>query len=590
MQHLGFSIMIEDIKKNLTWSMTDRVIPGTFKARRESVSFAVYMDSIEAGQYGSDPAAYRVIVWRLGQPRYYRLTNPKVHNDRVLFQATQLQGTMNDRPYTQLWSKTGVDGWRMVPETEFIGSVPSSFSTDMTGRLYAALRNNRNYFNTYGLIWTYEPDPRSVNGIVGVTFKLSYRMEPNANLIIGRVTSLSPYTVETIDTFFMGGGGTPLPGSTPTDRDVTVLFSAKPTQRFVFQFMPNVNGTTYNPGSANPEGTWFIEISNIRLVSNVSLSASTTLTVAATAGTNVLITVGSTANMIVGQEIVIGVMNFFMSDRTTIKEIVSATQFRADLAFSHPIGDYARTIRITERQIITDMITQIGVQSGTPYWLEEGAAMVQNSGRDIIKADWVDVPPIEVIKELASDIFYTYGVNPQGTVYFYPQGQNARRWIVDADTLEIGRPIDGSTHQLYNRIYARYTDSNGRVQITAPADDLAAQARDQIVRSHTIDVETTSLAIAEQARNIALLDMAARPIESAITSSYILTPHGSIVPADSVDEDDTITIRNISAAFSDPALTDIPVYEVEIDAENGQPTIVPKAPIPRLDRFLARTK
>lgn len=594
-QHLGFSVDIENpiADQLFSMSMTDRIIPGTFRVNRKGVSFAVYMDSIEASRYISAPMAYRVVVTRLGQPSYYQLSTPKAAGDRVQFQASSPESTLDNLEYTRLWSHAGVAGWRLLEETELATSVPTWYNTDQRDRLYGALKNNTTYdYNVQLLQWAYEIDIRQTAGLVGVSFEVRYRLPQNAELRIDRSPHGPVYsnlgTLATHTIFGAGAGA----GTTPTQSSMIAHFSANPADVLTIRLLPNLNPVTpLATGAANPEGTWFIEITNIRIVSSVDMAVDTALTAGPAAGTNALITVANTAKMIPGQEVYIGVFGDQGGERTIVNSIVSTTQFRADLTLGHATPNHVKTLRIAEREIIADMaaaLTFPGRDHVYPYWVYDKIAFVQNAGVDLENAAWIGASPRDVLAALAKAPSYTYGVNRQGHIYFYPPGQNSRAWAVDASAIEIGRPIKGSARQVYNRVQVLYRDQDGYPQITPIAEDLLSQDQQGVIRQHVLTIDTTSDATALAARDISLLDTTDRPIESGIQCAYLMNLLGGIVPADSADDGDLITIRNTSMTWDDPALSDITIYEVEIDAENGQPTIVPQAPLARLDRFLAR--
>lgn len=578
-----FTVDIEDIRQNRTVAaMTDLIIPGSLKVTRAGVAWEIWGNEWEASRYTSHPQAYRVTVTRLGEQRYYRLTAPNVIGNRIQFNAASLSACLSDLEYTRLWSQTGIAAWNEATKDDMTALSPALYQHDMQKRLYATLVEN-GYYNTNldGFAWFIEKNKLQSDGLLGVALDYDLNIPFGFYFEVLGISHTRPWAISAT-AFSAPPLGAVYPGSmcarfaTPVDIIMIRLIN---------------KGAAFNAVGVIT-GTQYVKLTAVRVVSTLANTTNTTTTAALVAGSNVLIPVGSTANMVIGQDVYLGTAAgsdaLENTERTQVLSIVSATQFRANLAKAHVTNVTVRTLRVTERTIIADLIAKH--QAVNPGWLQTAIGKVQDSGEDKTDAVYVKTLPIDVLRQLATRYSYAFGVDQQGFVYFYPAALYARRWMVDAAGVQLNRPMIGQAKQLYTSVQAEYADSDGRQQVTTVATNTGAALQTGLVRSRTITVATTSATEAATARDLALADTSAWPIEAALACEYVMTEQGAISVADAVAENDTITIRNISAAWGDQNVREIPVYEVEITAETGQITIVPATPISRLDRYLARIK
>jgi hypothetical protein len=585
-QNLGYGVALQDILTGEIINHTDRIIPGTFRINRTGISYAVYMNAYEAARYTADIRVYKIIATRLGDDRVFRLITPKVQSDRVIFNGAPLTSALDDGDLNFFFSTRDITRWKAATEDDTSGVTPAKYQTSepgSNGRPYAGLIEGLSYRNGLdGYGWFFETNKLHTAGITYVAFEFQQSLPAGWQVQILRLSRGRPWG-------YVGSAW----AATPTAPGILVALAVPVTAcDIVLIWIVNQSGATYVP-PANTTGQYYMAIYNIRTMGYSGGNTATTTTGATVPTTNGAIPVVSTAGMVVGADAYIdsaaAASALTNSERVKILAIDSATQFRATTSKAHALGVTVRTQRVTERGVADRLFnTVLNANAG---WVINGAAgLIQTTGRDLEESEWYKTKPSAIMTELAKRDSFAWGVTPAGYLYFYPEGTYARTWLIDADKLDINRPIEGQSGQFRNSVRAEYTDASGAQQLTAFANNEASIKGSGLTRSTTIVVDTTDQATAESIRDLALADGSNRPIEAAVSADCLMNSAGIITAADSPEPGDYLIIRNVSAVWDDADISIIPIRDVELDPETGRPTIIPSAPIQTLDRYLARIK
>jgi hypothetical protein len=342
----------------------------------------------------------------------------------------------------------------------------------------------------------------------------------------------------------------------------------------------NLTGASYL--YAGETGAAYAKMTNIRVATSATNLVNTTVTSGAIGIGAAAPVVANIANIYLGQRLVI---NSGAADSESVIVTglnVGASTFVATFAKAHLAGATVRAIVIYDDEVVEHMLGQVTALNPTGG-LRESPALIMSSGRDLFDKGWVDAAPRDVLRDLAGPADYVYGVQADGALSYHPRGTGARAWLVRAADIELSRPVEG----LVNDVRAAY-DDNGMRAVTAYAEDSMSIGANGLTRRRTIDAGTGSSDEAQAIRDTYLDDHATRAARSSITFRRLFDRSGVEYPVDSVQPGDTITISNLPAALSSQALRTFTVAEAAVDLKTGLPSVVPEAPLPRLDVLLAQ--
>jgi hypothetical protein len=499
----------------------------------------------------------------------------------LLLQALGAWRSLSDDRYTALWSKTTLDGFRPIRDTELAGAMPDRYEFDTNSRLYIAPRKNSTLGTTggakLGMLVFQLPDD-STRDIIGAQFAFTYTF-PAANWRVAFQTRNDDFSgIANAWIVTVGGAGT-------VSGAVHVTFAAA---RIVDAFLDfNAADAVY----AGETGANFLRITRLRLVTSTANRVNTTLTANRNAGTNVTATVGSTSGMYVGMELVIDSTNA-NSEIVTVLSIGSSTQFNATFANNHTSGQAVQGFRILADEIAKDIVSQVATLNSSQ--LSASTSLIQSPGLDLLNQSFEDADMAEVLTRLAAlgdnqtpPRRWEVGVLDGRRLHFRPEGDAARSWVVDVTDLEIARSLEA----LANKVYAVYKDAAGRALRAAATTDAASVLRAGVTRRTAVSADTTSTIEAGVIQAAALAD-AADPIPRAsIRFERLYDASGGRWPVSAARPGDTLTIRNLPQTVSGGAIDRVRTWRIahtSYDPVAGTLDLEPAIPIPSLETLLAR--
>jgi hypothetical protein len=478
---------------------------------------------------------------------------------------------LSDVLYTGLWSASGVSGW--AEEGPGISSnlttwAPQLYDFEFTERIVVRLIKGTTY-----------PAAGARRG--GVTFRIPHLSKRDIVGLQFRVRVLVPtgwvWNVERYPNDDYSFGATVTSRTSEgvlIDRAYNLVFTGA---KAVGLHVVNDTGMASTP--AGETGSWYMLLTDLRVVTSNANRIATKLTANITAGNNVTASVSSTAGMYVGCQLCIN-NGGAGSEIVTVESITSATQFVADFANNHTSGANVHGAKVRADEVVSSLLSFTkGINSGGV--LSSSTALVQICDRDLLNAGWEDTTPADIIGELAergdgTQRFET-GAQGDGALYFRPAGSAAQEWFVDAVDISVQRTLDG----LVNSVYARYQDADGRTLRTSASADAVSVRRFGLTRRGVVDADTT---VPEIATNVAAtaLDQTADPVPRAsLTVSRIYSPGGNLSPLWLVRSGDTVTIRNLPpAAGAIDRIVTFRVAETTWDATEGTLQLVPESPLP----------
>lgn len=510
-----------------------------------------------------------------------RLEDVTITSRGVKLTALGYARALSDATYTALWSDSSVSSWRVLTNSMEPNTVESRYTMDARNRLFITPQKNALFGSTgtqKGGGLYYDTPDRGSRKITGVSFDFQINA-PDANWQADLHTyTLNPTAyITSVWTKISAAGATVgtmhLSGITGADRLL-----------FFFRYAPA--DAVY----AGETGTTFLVVTNVRLVTTTTNRVNTTHTVARAAGVNVTATVGSTANMYVGQLLGIGATGVTIGESVVVKQILSSTQFVADFTAAAAIGIAVQAHVVYADEIVKDMVSATATLNSTQ--LNTSTALIQSPALDLQNERYEDARPADVLDRLVrlgdnqtTPRQWEWGVYSDRRLYYRPQGSAAATWYVDISALEVQRTLD----ELYNAIYASYQDASNSVLRTAANTDSASVARYGLTRRRVQDAQTTSATQANAQRDAVLADTKNPRPRSGITVARLFDANGARWPLTSVRAGDTVIIRNLPPTLS-TSIDRIRVFRLtrsEYHADDNTLTMEPEAPLPTLEAQLA---
>lgn len=454
-------------------------------------------------------------------------------------------------------------------------STPERYTFDFNNRVYGSLKINQPYNNAnHSLRLFMKPFMRSSLGFIGLQMKLRHNLPSNWNLVIqGSNEAFSSLT-----TLFTEVGSGVL-----VTKHFALTFSSAAS--FGLTLFNNTGGVYTNTLA---DGVYFFEITELKLVTLTDRILLTTLTAAPSAGSNVLISVGSTSGMYVGQDV------FFNSGSTTsevtqVLSIVSATQFRADLANSYSIGQNVRSMSLYNDQVIRHIVSTYG---GVSNVISNNTGGIDNT--DIDRSTYVawGVPMSDPLKEavkLGDRSGNQWGLYLDDDLRMnFKQAStiSTKVWYVYIDELDIRRLLES----LNTVIVVFFKLQYGNDQRSNGASNANATERYGVTRVGLINNnDTTSETEANYIRDTALADRSIMAAQTEIRTSYIIGSNGAVPGFYEIRPWDKCVIANLPPSTS-PTIDRIRSFlisETSIN-EKGELRIIPSLPIPKLENLLTK--
>lgn len=487
----------------------------------------------------------------------------------------------SDGKYTALWSATGVAEF-----VETIGTMVATYDEserwqrDTNNRIFIALvKNNAYTLNKAGGLGMSIPH-QSSRQIVGIQFELTANLSGNFTFrcnTTGGDISIGSLSAGVIATSFTGTG------AAATRAYHLVLGTPKDT--VIFDVLAAA-AVTY----AGETAAAYAQVTKLRIVTSTANRVDTTLTAARAAGAGVTATVGSTARMYAGMQLVINSGNN-PSEVVTVTSVTSATQFVATFVSSYAIGDTVQGFVIYASEIVKDLLSTINALNSQ---LNDTIALIQSPGADLPDEIYEDADMAAIAVRLAAlgddqipPRLWEVGVDIDRLVYFRPRGFAGRTWYVDADELEVERSLE----DVQNRAYAVYEDANGRTLRTTAAVDAASVSRYGISRQAAVSAQTTSAVTAGVIRDTFLQDQKDSLPRASIPFDAVYDASGARWPLAAVRSGDTIVARNLPPLLLLSTIDRVRSFLItHTDYNFGDDTIAvePEQPIPTLETMLAR--
>jgi len=347
-----------------------------------------------------------------------------------------------------------------------------------------------------------------------------------------------------------------------------------------------------NPSSytmTQETGTLYARVQRVRLVSNTDLIVNTTITAAVSAGSNVLVSVGSTDRMYVGMEIVVnsGAMS---SEIAVISEIVSATQCRvAQLVNGYGVGVTVHGLYIPSDLIVRNLADSAAGQGV----LRADGHLIESCPRDNVNAVWHDAIPAEIIGDLAErgtrTARYEAGVTADGYLWFRDEHSALRggqTWYVEVGDIALEQSLEALT----NRVYATYRGADNSTQRTADVSDQQSVARYGLIRRGVVDSDAPDVTRALARAALGVRQTATLSPLTRITISRVYSPANAPAPLWLIQPGDTIVIRNVPLDIAtDSGQTGISfrIGEIRYDGSSNQIEVQPETTTPSAEHQLA---
>lgn len=504
-----------------------------------------------------------------------RLEDVEIVTDGIKLSAFGYARALGDAPYTALWSVSGVSGWLPITTSDVATRTPERYQMDTNNRLFMAPQKNATYANT-GLVgeFHFTPPNGGSRKIIGLQFDYEMLMPVNWQLIASSWnTAWTRTNLATINATGALQTGSILLQFTADDRVGIALFF-------------NAAAALY----AGETGANYVKATNIRVVTSTANWVNTTLTANRAAGTNVTATVGSTANMYVGQRLTINTAGA-PSESVTVLSIGGSNQFNATFVNNYVIGNGVNGFRVVADEIAKDLISTINTLNSTQ--LSSSTALVQSPGLDLLNESYEDQLPSDILTYLVGlgdnqtpPRQWEWGVKEGRQLYFQPQNSASRTWYIDLSDIDINRTID----QIANSVYAVYQDANDRTLRTATASDSLSITRYGLTRRASTAASTTSNTQASVQRDAALADGKDPKPRSGVVLTRVYDGAGARWPLWYVRAGDTVIIRNLPPTLS-TSIDRIRIFRLtrtEYHANDDAIQIEPDVPRPTLEALLAR--
>lgn len=268
------------------------------------------------------------------------------------------------------------------------------------------------------------------------------------------------------------------------------------------------------------------------------------------------------------------------------------------VAYVGETGDYYFKLTSVRVQGVSGSFTAQAVVQGVVGWvsgvnggqISGSGALIGDPGLTLTDEVYEDKRPAEVLNNLAlrgdGSESWEVGVAVDGLVFFRPRGSAGVEWFVDVLSIELERSLD----TMFNRVYAAYRDGNGRVLRSGVADDVDSIDRYGVIRSEVVDVDTTSLSLAESYRDGALAESGVIVPRSRIVLRGVYGSSGGRYPLWMVGAGDVLVIRNLSPSLGSDLdkLRRLRIRQCLYNGERDVLTVATELDLPSLELLVVR--
>lgn len=469
-----------------------------------------------------------------------RLEDVPIGGSTLQLRAFGAARALDDIPYSALWSETRTEAWRKILQSEIATSRPDRILADTTNRLYLAAQKNATFGAGIQGLLAYQIPHGSSRDIIGAQFSYVH-VAPAANWRAALQTRNADFSAIANAWIVTSAGAGTTAGS------IHVTFAAAKVVNAFLDF--NAAAAVY----AGETDGCYLEITNLRLVTSTANRVNTTLTVARTNGVGVTCTVGSTARMYVGMQLVVNSGTPTNSEIVSVASILSSTTFTCTIVNApgggYIIGTTVQGFYISPDEIVKDCVSTVAALNTTQ--LAAATNRIQTGDIDCVMELYEDANMGDVLSNLSR--YGDSAKNPWGwwvdrdrILVFERRGLSGYTFYIDVtpDQIQIIR----STADMVNSAYATYQEQSGRTLRTSTSADAPSIARYGLTRRAAVSAQTTSATQAGLIRDTFLQDARTPQPKIRITVDRLFDAGGNRVPFSAVNpgRGDTIVIRNLS--------------------------------------------
>ena len=480
---------------------------------------------------------------------------------------------LTDTTYTALWSTTNVTEWRPIIETENANRAPKLYVFDTNNRLFTGLTKGTVYRNANdtGDLTLVIPD-QSSRQIIGISFDYAVLLPNNWGAALQRWTSAfafqsAPWVLATTGVLQTGS--------------INLTFAGCDRLGFTIN---NNTGANYNFVGEN--GTNYLRVTNLRIVTATANRINTTLGTIIAAGTRT-VTPASMARIFVGQRLNIG----GAISESVVVTAITATTFTAVFAQAHVAADTVQAHVVYGDEIATDLVNTVNALNSSQ--LSSNTTLIQSPGLDLTDEVFEDELPSDILTYLTGlgdnatpPHQWETGVWEGRVLFFRPQNSASRTWYVDVSDLTVERSLE----DMANSAYATYQEPGGRTLRIAVVSDSTSIARAGLTRRAALSARTTSSTEAGIQRDAFLQDRKDPFPRAQIMFDRVYDASGVRCPLGFVRAGDTIVIRNLPS-FVAVALDRVRSFRITHTAYKPATrtlSVEPERPLPALETLLAR--
>jgi len=506
-----------------------------------------------------------------------RIEDTSIRSAGIDLTAFGYQRALSDSRYTALWSATSVADWGVLTSTDIAGTNSDMYIADNNNRLYLGLKKGTVYTTVVDFgIWGFRIPDGSSRNIVGVSFDMTLSLPAGWTWFVQSRSATwgGPVNIDTV----AGGVG------------VSVM-----NRFYTFTGAAAIDVGIYNSAGVNyanaaEDGTYYMRITNVRVVTATTNAVNTTTTANVVAGANINVPVVSSARMYVGQRLHLGIPAA-LGFNATVLSVPDSTHFRADLSAAMASGGNVQAFVIYSDEIVRDLVSAVSTQN--PAQLLPDTTQVTSPALDLFDESFTDMLPNAVLDHLitlgdsaSTPGLWEWGVTGARVLFYRAPGVVSQQWFVDATDLTVQRSLE----QLWNSAYAVYGEAGGRTLRGAVSTNAASVTETSITRTQAVAANTTSLVQANTQRDASLDDTSDPAPRFGLTFSAIYNNLGGRVPIWLPRAGDTITIRNLppTISVSIDQLRTFRIARTTCDLIARTLTVEPLTPLPSVQALLAK--
>lgn len=574
-------------RENLPTNRAYSVISTQNKHGFGSLTFKIRLPFAKISQYLGNPQVLNVQCKRGKYIFDGRLEDISLQRGDCVFTALGYWRAFSDVLYNALWSNANIKDWFTLSKDYNIAVLgnrtPEKYAIDYDNRIFVGLVKNNTYTNVADICGiSYRIPSSSARNIIGIQFNLEMKLP--VNWLVQLLTWASDYSTAALANTFTGNAGVQ---TYAVALNLNAIAVGNPAISFDV-----INNTGANYNMAGETGTFYMKVTDVRLVSTDSTTSrwiNTTLTAARAAGASVSAQVATSANMYVGQKLVIDSgLGPVLSEIVTVLTIPDATHFTATFVNNHANGAQVSAVTCYPDQIISDLI--VTTRIANPTQLSASTALIAQSSFDLLNEVYTDASMADIIDYLCSigdgTQVYEAGVYDNKQLYYRPRSSIARQWYIDYSDPEIKTSI----HQMYNSVYAKYQDLLKTDIRSVAATDTTSISRYGLTRQQVADIQTTNPTLATKKRDLTLANLKTIVPQATIKVKQILTTPNTNGLITDPRVGDYITIINMTAIATGSTLDRIRTFrivETSLDFDKAVLSITPEFSLPSVEYQLA---